>query len=143
MNVRSAASRPARIAPAANFTGPVFQDPLATADGVSKTNATTVTFAPGARTVWHTHDMRQVLVVTTGTGILQFKGQPAERLQPGDVATVPPGILHWHGAAAKSVFAHISIIESRPEGTVWGTAVTDEDYEAANTTIAPQGGSPI
>jgi len=135
MIVRSAASRPARVAPAANFTGPVFQDPLATADGPSRTNATTVTFAPSARTVWHTHDMRQVLVVTTGVGIIQIKGQPAERMQPGDVATVPPGVSHWHGAAAKSLFSHISIIESRPEGTDWGVAVTEEDYAAANATI--------
>jgi quercetin dioxygenase-like cupin family protein len=135
MIVRSPASRAARMAPAANFTGHVFQDPLASADAPSKTNATTVTFVPGARTVWHTHDMRQVLVATVGTGIIQIKGQPAERMLPGDVAIVPPGVLHWHGAAAKSLFAHISIIESRPEGTEWGTAVTEEDYEAANTSI--------
>ena len=92
MNVQSAASRQARVAPAANFTGSVFQDPLARAESPSKTNATTVTFVPGARTVWHKHDMRQVLVVTTGLGILQIRGQPAEALRPGDVATVPPGI---------------------------------------------------
>ncbi len=36
MIVRSAASRSARIAPAANFTGAVFQDPLASADAPIK-----------------------------------------------------------------------------------------------------------
>jgi quercetin dioxygenase-like cupin family protein len=76
MNVQSAASRQARQAPAANFTGAVFQDPLARADGPSKTNATTETFVPAARTVWHKHDMRQILVVTAGVGILQIKGRP-------------------------------------------------------------------
>src|ERR1700761_3204944 len=135
MNVQSMASRQARVAPAANFTGSVYQDPLARADGTSKTNATTVTFVPSARTVWHKHDMRQVLVVTTGLGILQLRGQPAEALRPGDVAIVPPGIDHWHGASANSLFAHISLLESRPEGTDWGEPVTEENYRQANAEI--------
>jgi quercetin dioxygenase-like cupin family protein len=136
MNVQSAASRQARQAPPANFTGSVFQDPLARAEGTSKTNATTVTFVPGARTVWHQHDMRQVLVVTMGVGILQIRGQSAEAMRPGDVATVQPGVEHWHGASATSLFAHISILESTPEGTDWGNPVSDEDYRAANALIA-------
>jgi quercetin dioxygenase-like cupin family protein len=135
MNVRSAASRHARIAPAANFTGAVFQDPHVRAEGPSRTNATTVTFIPGARTVWHTHDMRQVLVVTTGLGILQIKGQPAEALRPGDVATIESGVEHWHGASSNSLFAHISLLESAPEGTNWGKAVSEEDYSNANARI--------
>jgi quercetin dioxygenase-like cupin family protein len=112
MSVQSAASREARLAPAENFSGCVFQDPLARADGASRTNATTVTFVPGARTVWHKHDMRQVLVVTTGLGILQIKGEKAQALRPGDVATVQPGVAHWHGASENSLFAHISLLES-------------------------------
>ncbi len=89
MNVQSAASRQARQAPAANFTGAVFQDPLARADGPSKTNATTVTFVPGARTVWHKHDMRQILVVTAGVGILQIRGNRPKHApwRRGDRAT--------------------------------------------------------
>jgi quercetin dioxygenase-like cupin family protein len=135
MNVQSAASRQARVAPPTNFTGTVLQDPLARADGLSKINATTVTFVPGARTVWHRHDMRQVLLITTGLGILQVRGQQAEALRPGDVATVPHGVDHWHGAAANSLFAHISLLESRPEGTDWGEAVTEENYRQANAEI--------
>ena len=135
MNVQSAASRQARVAPAANFTGSVFQDPLSRAEGSSKTNATTVTFVPGARTVWHKHDMRQVLVVTTGLGIFQIRGQPAEALRPGDVATVPAGLDHWHGASANSLFAHISLLESQPAGTDWGDAVSDDNYRQANVEI--------
>ena len=136
MTVQSSASRQARLAPAQNFTGSVFQDPLARADGPSKINATTVTFVPGARTVWHKHDMRQVLVVTVGLGILQIKGQEAKALRPGDVATVQPGVEHWHGASEDSLFAHISLIESAPEGTEWGQPVSDGDYQSANSQIA-------
>jgi 4-carboxymuconolactone decarboxylase len=79
--------------------------------------------------------MRQLLLVTTGLGILQVRGQQAEALGPRDVATVSPGVDHWHGAAANSLFAHISLLESRPEGTDWGEAVTDENYRQANAEI--------
>jgi quercetin dioxygenase-like cupin family protein len=135
MSIQPAASRQARQAPAKNFTGPVFQDPLARAEGPSKTNATTVTFVPGARTVWHKHDMRQVLLVTTGLGILQIRGEPAQAMRPGDVATVQPGIDHWHGASANSLFAHVSLLESIQEGTDWGEPVSEADYKAANTQV--------
>jgi quercetin dioxygenase-like cupin family protein len=106
--------------------------------GPSKTNATTVTFVPAARTVWHKHNMRQVLVVTAGVGIIQIKGQPPQAMRPGDVATVQPGVEHWHGASANSLFAHISILESKPEGTDWGTPVSEGDYRSANAQIAGQ-----
>src|ERR1700744_2656355 len=135
MSIQPASSRQARQAPAKNFTGHVFQDPLAKAEGPSKTNATTVTFVPGARTVWHKHDMRQVLLVTTGLGILQIRGEPAQAMRPGDVATVQPGIDHWHGASANSLFAHVSLLESTPEGTDWGEPVSEADYKAANTQV--------
>jgi quercetin dioxygenase-like cupin family protein len=57
-------------------------------------------------------------------------------MRPGDVAIVQPGVEHWHGASANSLFAHISIIESKPEGTDWGAAVSEEDYRSANSQIA-------
>lgn len=136
MTIQSAASRQTRAAPAKNFTGSVFQDPLARAEGSSKGNATTVTFTPGARTNWHKHDMRQVLVVTTGLGILQIKGENANALRPGDVATIQPGIEHWHGASENSLFAHISLLESTPEGTDWGQPVSEQDYKSANSQMA-------
>ena len=45
-----------------------------------------------------------------------------------DVATVPLGVEHWHGASANSLFAHISLLESKPEGTDWGEPVSEDDY---------------
>jgi quercetin dioxygenase-like cupin family protein len=136
MTIRTSASRVAKAAPASYFTGSVFMDGLASAQGTSRVNANTVTFNPGARTVWHIHDMRQVLVVTIGTGILQIEGSAAQKLQQGDVADVPPGVRHWHGASANSLFAHISILESKEEGTQWLDPVSEDDYRAANATIA-------
>lgn len=36
-----------------------------------------VTFEPGARTLWHTHPKGQVLIVIEGEGIYQEKGKAA------------------------------------------------------------------
>ncbi|MFC7543758.1 cupin domain-containing protein [Siccirubricoccus deserti] len=84
----------------------------------SRTSATLVTFTPGARTNWHTHKTRQVLVATQGTGMGQVKDKPPRILHAGDVAEVPPGLVHWHGAVAGHLSAHISFVETNgPDNT--------------------------
>ncbi|KAG9774091.1 hypothetical protein KCU88_g5549, partial [Aureobasidium melanogenum] len=48
------------------FTGNnVYIDPVLNAEGMSIAN---VTFMPGARTHWHTHEKGQILRVVTGSG---------------------------------------------------------------------------
>ena len=138
MAIQSAASRQARVASAKNFTGSVFQDPLGSGRGIVEDQCNHRYLRPPERVpAWHKHDTRQVLIMTTGLGILQIRGQQAEALRPGDVATIQPGVEHWHGASANSLFAHISLLESTPEGTDWGQPVSSEDYEGANTQIRP------
>ena len=61
----------------ATFTGTVWGDPvLAETDGVT---INTVSFAPGARTHWHSHDGGQVLVVTSGLGRVADRDGEGER----------------------------------------------------------------
>ena len=50
VTIRPATSRATKAAPTDWFTGTVLQDALATPLGTSRTNATLVTFTPGART---------------------------------------------------------------------------------------------
>jgi quercetin dioxygenase-like cupin family protein len=129
--IRSAASRPTRAAPASSFTGTVLQDSMVTPQAPSRTSATLVTFTPGARTNWHTHKTRQVLVATQGTGMVQVKDKPPQLLLAGDVAVVPPGLVHWHGALAGHLFAHISFVETDgPDNTTWMEPVNEADYQA-------------
>ena len=135
MQIRSAASRPMKAGPADSFTGTVLLDGLATAEPPARLNANEVTFAPGARTFWHTHRVRQVLVVTRGAGIVQIRGEAPQWLKQGDVAVVPPDVVHWHGAAAGSLMAHISLLEGGAEDTTWLEAVEDTDYRAANAAL--------
>jgi quercetin dioxygenase-like cupin family protein len=75
-----------------------------------------VRFSPGARTYLHSHEVPQVLHCIEGRGILAAEHERNE-VGPGDIVHIPPGEMHWHGAAADSDFAHVSI---RPPGeTNW------------------------
>ncbi len=129
VTVRPATQRPTKAAPASSFTGTVLQDSLASPAAPSRTSATLVTFTPGARTNWHTHKTRQVLVATHGTGMVQVRGKPGQILRAGDVAEVPPGLVHWHGSIAGHLFAHISFVETDgPDNTTWMEPVEEAEY---------------
>jgi 4-carboxymuconolactone decarboxylase len=131
VTIRPAAGRATKVAPGTSFTGTVLQDALATPQAPSRTSATLVTFTPGARTNWHTHKTRQVLVATQGTGMVQAKDKPPRILRTGDVAVVPPGLVHWHGALAAHLFAHISFIETDgPDNTDWMEPVDEAHYQS-------------
>ena len=129
VTIRTAASRATRTAPASSFSGTVLQDPMVGPVPGSRTSATLVTFTPGARTNWHTHKTRQVLLATQGTGMVQVRGKPGQILRAGDVAEVPPGLVHWHGAIAGHLFAHISFIETDgADNTDWLEPVEEGEY---------------
>jgi quercetin dioxygenase-like cupin family protein len=131
VTIRSATHRATKMAPVSSFSGTVLQDSLAVPQAPSRTSATLVTFTPGARTNWHTHKTRQVLVATQGTGMVQVKDKPPQLLLAGDVAVVPPGLVHWHGALAGHLFAHISFVETDgPDNTTWMEPVNEADYQA-------------
>lgn len=52
-------TQPSTKGPAEYFTGSVRVDPLFQRDDPSRTNASNVTFEPGARSAWHTHPLGQ------------------------------------------------------------------------------------
>jgi 4-carboxymuconolactone decarboxylase len=88
-----------------------------------------VTFAPGARTAWHSHPGGQILIVTAGSGRVQLWEQPIEEIQAGDVVRIPAGVKHWHGASPGTSMTHLGITEQR-DGTAvqWMEKVSDEQY---------------
>jgi len=109
------------------FTGSVMVNMLFTAQEPSRTTGGLVTFQPGARTAWHSHPLGQTLIVTAGTGRIQRWGGPIEEIRQGDVVRIPPGVKHWHGAAADSAMTHIAIQESLDGKTAdWKEQVSDE-----------------
>jgi 4-carboxymuconolactone decarboxylase len=127
--ISRAGSRPANTAPAQNFTGSVRVEMLYMPAGPERTSAGTVSFAPAARTAWHTHPLGQTLIVTSGVGRVQRWSGPIEEIGVGDVVHIPPGVKHWHGAAPGSAMTHIAITEALDGKAVdWLEHVTDTQY---------------
>ncbi len=115
------------------FTGTTWVNMLLIdEDHVYDTQAYDVRFEPAARTYWHSHPGGQLLFVTSGKGYYQEKGKPARALSKGDVVTIPPDIVHWHGAAPDSTFVHLGMSTKTQEGPAeWSGEVTDEQYNEA------------
>ncbi len=123
------ASRTASNGPEERFTGNVRIVSLFPANAPAKATGGQVTFDAGARTAWHTHPMGQTLIVTSGTGRVQFWGGAIQEIKPGDVVWIPPGQKHWHGAAPATPMTHISVQETLDGKTSdWFEKVTDEQY---------------
>jgi quercetin dioxygenase-like cupin family protein len=129
MEIKRSGSQPSIKGPAAWFTGTVRIDPLFEANAPSRTGGASVTFEPGARTVWHKHPLGQTLIVTAGCGRVQCWGGPMEEIRPGDVISFAPGEKHWHGATATTAMTHIAIQEQLDGKAVdWMEKVSDEQY---------------
>jgi 4-carboxymuconolactone decarboxylase len=131
--------------PAANFTGTVRVEPHYPVQAPSRVSAASVTFAPGARSAWHTHPAGQTLVVTSGTGWVQQEGGEKRVIRAGDVVWTPPGVKHWHGATASEGMTHIAIQETVDGKAVeWMEKVTDAQYQSPTedeaAAVAPSNG---
>ena len=135
MEIKRAGSQSSGNGPAEWFTGAVRVDPLFQAPAPARVAGASVTFEPGARTVWHTHPLGQTLIVTAGCGRAQRWDGPIEAIRPGDVIWIPPGEKHWHGAAPTTAMTHIALQEHLNGKAVdWMEQVSDEQYHDGSTT---------
>jgi len=120
------------------FTGTAKITSLFTAKDPSRVTGGQVTFEPGARTAWHSHPYGQTLIVTAGTGRIQFWGGAIQEIRTGDVVSIPPATKHWHGASPGSSMTHIAIQEQVEGKTAeWHEKVTDEQYGIAASATPP------
>ncbi len=71
-------------------------------------NCSVVNFTNGSTTGWHVHDCDQILVVTSGSGIVATEEEEVE-INVGDVVHVKAGEKHWHGAKADTTLGHITV----------------------------------
>jgi len=75
-----------------------------------------VHFPKGVRNKFHRHTTEQVLIVTSGKGVVATETE--ERIVvPGDVIFIPAGEKHWHGATARSSFSHLYVMGPDSETT--------------------------
>lgn len=115
-----------------NFTGSVGVEMLQEATAPSRLASGRVTFAPGARTAWHSHPLGQTLIVTAGAGWVQHEGGEKQEMKVGDVVWTPPGVKHWHGATVTDRLTHIALTEQQADGkrVEWMEKVSDAQYNA-------------
>jgi quercetin dioxygenase-like cupin family protein len=102
------------------WSGPVFrtrQTIIQPGDSANY-NCSVVNFSQGCTTGWHTHDCDQVLIVTSGSGMVATEHEQRE-INVGDVAHVKAGERHWHGAKADTTMGHITITLVGSKAT-WG-----------------------
>ena len=126
-----AESRPGAPGPASFFTGQVMATPLVAPQPGGRSGLSLVTFQPGAHSNWHTHPGGQILYVTDGCGWTQREGGPITLICKGDVAYVPAGVRHWHGATSTTAMSHLSVAETVEGKNVdWLEPVSDAQYSA-------------
>jgi quercetin dioxygenase-like cupin family protein len=83
-----------------------------------------VYFPAGARTIPHVHSTDQALYILEGEGIVATE-HDRRTVRPGEIAVIPAGTWHWHGATPTSAMAHLSV---RPAGpTDWTVDRRDWD----------------
>ena len=137
MDIKRAGSQPSTKGPSEWFTGSVRIDPLFGAYPPARAAGNTVTFEPGARTAWHIHPLGQVLIVTSGVGLVQREGGPIEKVRPGDVVWFAAGEKHWHGASPTVAMTHVAIQEALDGKAVeWMEHVSDEQYTSTRSNEA-------
>jgi quercetin dioxygenase-like cupin family protein len=84
MKIYSAEHRPSKKASSNWFSGTVWQDPIIETPAPARVHALKVAFEPSARTAWHTHPLGQTLHVLSGVGLVQLRGQAAQKITAGD-----------------------------------------------------------
>ena len=97
-------------------TNPIFVGSVSTQEVVNEAlgdllRVTAVTFEDGAVNRPHRHTTDQVLIATSGSGFVATDDEYYS-LEPGDVAFVPAGTRHWHGANPDRHLHPLSILTS-------------------------------
>ena len=85
-----------------------FTEPDAVAGNVETLAALGLPVVVGT-TGWHTHTCDQILVVTSGSGMVAVEGGAPQEINIGDVVHIKAGERHWHGSKANSTMGHITI----------------------------------
>lgn len=91
------------------FTPGVRADLVVDATPTGGVRVYDVLFPAGARTVWHSHTVDQLLLITEGRGIVATETE--ERVVGvGDIVTFRADERHWHGATDTEPMRHLAIM---------------------------------
>lgn len=113
------------------FTGDVQVKVMTDTNDTTNYGTAYVTFAPGARSAWHTHPAGQTLIVVSGKAWTQEWNGKKTEAKKGDIIWCPTGVKHWHGASSDGEMTHLTITGVKDGKNVeWLEKVTDEQYSA-------------
>ena len=111
------------------FTGQSYLTMLSENDSTFNAPIGNVTFEPKSRTFWHKHTGGQILLVISGEGRYQERGQKVRIIKKGDVVRIAPNVEHWHGAGINTWMTHISVETNVPNNkSEWLESVRDKDF---------------
>lgn len=113
-----------------NFTGDGTLIRMPRVSAAPPINAYHVTFEPGARTAWHSHTGTQLLIVVRGRCRFQKDGGSVSEAGVGEIVSIEPGEVHWHGAAAETATTHVAI--NVDAETNWLRKVSDAEYSGTS-----------
>jgi quercetin dioxygenase-like cupin family protein len=95
-----------------SLAGPLFTSPDVTRQVLlpdsKEFSVNVVNFGKGVRNKFHAHDSEQILIVTSGKGMIVTETDE-KVITPGDIVMIPAGEKHWHGASRDSEFSHIYV----------------------------------
>lgn len=125
--------QPSQRGPEDWFHGVVWIDAVVSPDDASCLRAARVSFAPGARTAWHTHPRGQAIHVLSGVCQAQTKEGPLQEITAGQSAWFAPGEVHWHGATPGSTMTHLAMQQPDESGSVvtWLEHVSERELASA------------
>ena len=97
-------------------------------DSLRDTRTQRLRFPAGSRSNWHTHvDSGQLLMLESGRGLTQVRGQPVYEMRPFEPWYTAAGVEHWHGAHPEEEAVQLTIYG----GTLnWLEPVEDAAYRA-------------
>lgn len=111
------------------FTGQFYLTMLSENDSTFNASIGNVMFEPNSRTFWHKHTGGQILLVISGEGCYQERGQKVRIIKKGDVVRIAPNVEHWHGAGINTWMTHISVETNVPNNrSEWLEPVSDKDF---------------
>ena len=96
--------------------GPVTAQVIIPGASANNFNCGVVNFSRGARTKFHSHTSDQLLIITAGIGMVATSDEERE-VTVGDIAYIPAGEKHWHGARKESSMSHITIVAKDSQTT--------------------------
>ena len=109
MKVVTMSEIPTEVVKAPLFTeGDITRQTPFPAEAHTNMNFGIVDFGAGTRNKMHRHTSDQILIITSGTGVV---ATPTEErtVTAGDVILIPANEDHWHGAPGSTAMSHITI----------------------------------